>query len=126
MDTFGKIDSKYRFVIVASKRAKQLIRGAKPKIKAKTKNPIRLAQLEVKDGVVEFDILHTEREDILETGEQVFTAADLEEVDDHAGGGAGAEAEEIEHEEGGLETDEEAPLDEDLPELETAEEKDEG
>jgi DNA-directed RNA polymerase omega subunit len=125
LDTFGKIDSKYRFVIVASKRAKQLLRGAKPKIKAKTKNPIRLAQLEVREGVVEFDILHTDQEDFLETGEQVFTASDLEEVDDH-GGGAGADADEVETEEGVLETEEGSSFEEDLPDMETVEEKDEG
>lgn len=126
MDNFGKIDSKYRFVIVASKRAKQLLRGAKPKVKAKTKNPIRLAQLEVKDGVVEFDILHSKLEDIAEAGAQVFTASEIEEIDDHGGGGGGgAEVEEHEPGEIGLETEEEAPFDEDLPEVDIAEEKDE-
>jgi len=126
VDRYGKIDSKYRFVIVASKRAKQLLRGAKPKVKAKTKNPIRLAQLEVKDGVIEFDILHSKLEDLAEAGEQVFTASEIEEIDDHGGGGGGAEVEDHEPGDIGLGTEEEASFDEDLPEVDITEEKDEG
>jgi DNA-directed RNA polymerase omega subunit len=123
LDTFGKIDSKYRFVIVASKRAKQLLRGAKPKVKAKTKNPIRLAQLEVKNGAVEYDILHTPREDVVETGERVFAADDLEEVDEGVGGSEAEEPgpEDVDHEDA-----EDESLDQDLPEADTGEEKDEG
>lgn len=125
MDYVGKIDSKYRFVIIAAKRAKQLLRGAKPKVKAKTKNPIRLAQLEVRGGVVEFDILHSKLEDIAESGEQVFTAGEIEEMDDHGGGG-GAEAEDSEPGEIGLESETETTFDEELPEVGVPEDKDEG
>jgi len=128
VNAFGRIDSKYRFVIVASKRAKQLLRGAKPKVKAKTKNPIRLAQLEVREGVVEFDVLHTKLEDIAEAGEQVFIAGEIEDLDDHGGGGGGGvETDESEPGEIGLEGEGgESPFDEGLPEVDLPDDKDEG
>lgn len=72
MKDFGKIDSKYRFVIIASKRAKELLKGAKPRIKSKSKNPIRIAQSEVKLGLVDFVILPTKKEEIPEPEERVF------------------------------------------------------
>ena len=72
MNRFGNVDSKFRFVIVASKRAKQLLKGAKPKIKTKTKNPIRLAQAEVRAGVVEYEILPTKADEFFEQEERVF------------------------------------------------------
>jgi DNA-directed RNA polymerase subunit omega len=123
VQTYGKIDSKYRFVIVAAKRAKQLLKGAKPKIKAKTKNPIRIAQIEVREGRIEFDILHSHREDILEPGEQVVLAADVEEADE--GGGGADEVEEIETE-AVVHDEEEHGFVEDLPEVDAGDEKDEG
>jgi len=52
---YGEIDSKFRFVILASKRAKQLLQGAKPRIKSKSKNPIRIAQKEVRDGFIDYE-----------------------------------------------------------------------
>jgi DNA-directed RNA polymerase omega subunit len=77
LDSFGNIDSKYRFVILASKRAKQLLKGAKPKLKAKSRNLIRIAQSEVKSGLVEFEVIPTRKEDITEQEERVFVGADL-------------------------------------------------
>ena len=72
MKDFGSIDSKYRFVIIASKRAKELLKGAKPRIKTKSKNPIRIAQTEVKLGLVDFEILPTKQEEVPEPEERVF------------------------------------------------------
>jgi len=123
LETFGKIDSKYRYVIIAAKRAKQLLKGAKPKIKTKTKNPIRIAQLEVKEGVIEYDILHSHKEDILEGGEQVFIADDLEEADEAVG--VAAEGDGVETDEHPIEEEEAAPFDEDFPEVAVGDEKDE-
>jgi DNA-directed RNA polymerase subunit omega len=51
------IDSKFRFVIVAAQRAKQLLKGERPKIKSKHRDPIRIAQEEVKSGVIKYEIL---------------------------------------------------------------------
>ncbi len=72
MNRFGNIDSKFRFVILASKRAKQLLKGAKPKIKAKSKNPIRIAQSEVRSGVIEYEILPMKKDEIVEQEDRIF------------------------------------------------------
>jgi DNA-directed RNA polymerase omega subunit len=72
LNRFGNVDSKFRFVILASKRAKQLLRGAKPKIKTKSRNPIRIAQTEVRSGVIEFEILPTQKEEYQEQEDRVF------------------------------------------------------
>ena len=48
-------DSKFRFVLLASTRAEQLIRGARPKIEGPaTRKPTRLAMEELKGGMVEW------------------------------------------------------------------------
>ena len=48
-------DSKFRFVLLASSRAEQLIRGARPKIEGPaTRKPTRLAMEELKGGLVEW------------------------------------------------------------------------
>jgi DNA-directed RNA polymerase omega subunit len=94
LQTYGKLDSKFRFVIVASKRAKQLLKGAKVKIRTKSRNPIRIAQAEVREGLIDFDILQARPEDLLETDEQVFTPDD--EIDDLDGSAGAAEDDEVE------------------------------
>ena len=77
MDSFGNIDSKFRFVIVASKRAKQLLKGAKPKVKAKSRNLIRIAQSEVKSGLIEFALIPTGKDEIPEQDERMFVGAEI-------------------------------------------------
>ena len=77
MNRFGNIDSKFRFVILASKRAKQLLKGAKPKVKTKSKNPIRIAQIEARSGLVEYAILPTQKEEFQEQEDRVFIAEGL-------------------------------------------------
>lgn len=72
MKTSAEIDSKFRFVIVAAKRAKQLIRGSKPRIKSKSKNPIRIAQMEVTKGLVNYDIIEPKKEQIRKPEEEGF------------------------------------------------------
>lgn len=76
MKDFANFDSKYRFVIVASKRAKELLKGAKSRIKTKSKNPIRIAQNEVKMGLVEYEIIKPKKEEVLEE-ERVFLSEDV-------------------------------------------------
>ena len=72
MKDLGNVDSKYRFVIVASKRAKELLKGAKSRLKSRSRNPVRIAQSEVKLGLVEFEILKAKKEDVPEPEERVF------------------------------------------------------
>jgi DNA-directed RNA polymerase subunit K/omega len=77
LDAFGNIDSKYRFIILASKRAKQLLKGAKPKIHGRSKSLIRIAQAEVRSGLIEYEIIPTRMDDIPEREERVFVGAGL-------------------------------------------------
>lgn len=77
MDAFGNIDSKYRFIILAAKRAKQLLKGAKPKIESKSRNPIRIAQAEVRGGLVEYEIIPARMDDIPEREERLFVGAGI-------------------------------------------------
>ncbi|MCJ7611596.1 MAG: DNA-directed RNA polymerase subunit omega [Candidatus Aminicenantes bacterium] len=85
MKNFGEVDSKFRFVHVASKRAKMLLKGAKPKIKTKSKNPIRIAQAEVKEGVINFEIIKSRKEELPEPEERIFLGgAGVEEADESA------------------------------------------
>ena len=77
MDAFGNIDSKYRFIILAAKRAKQLLKGAKPKIQGKSKSLIRIAQAEVREGLIEYEIIPTRMDDIPEREERVFVGGGI-------------------------------------------------
>ena len=77
MDKFGNIDSKYRFIILASKRAKQLLKGAKPKIKGKSKNLIRIAEAEVRAGLIEYEIIPARMDDVPERDDRVFVGAGI-------------------------------------------------
>jgi DNA-directed RNA polymerase omega subunit len=45
-------DSKFRFVLLASTRAEQLVRGARPKLEGVSKKHTRIAMEELKAGVV--------------------------------------------------------------------------
>jgi DNA-directed RNA polymerase subunit omega len=54
-----EMDSKYRMIIVAAKRSKQLQRGARPRIEIDLQKhkPTRIALEEVLRGLVNFDII---------------------------------------------------------------------
>jgi penicillin-binding protein 2 len=75
-----EIDSKFRFVIVAAKRAKQLIAGSKPKIKSKSKNPIRIAQMEVNMGLVPYDIIEPKKDQVRKPDEEGFIGEKIREI----------------------------------------------
>jgi len=77
LKTYGGIDSKFRFVIVASKRAKQLLRGEKPKLKSKSKNLISIAQEEVKHGLIDFEIVQPKKEEFLKDEDEIFIGEEL-------------------------------------------------
>jgi DNA-directed RNA polymerase subunit omega len=99
LDHYGKIDSKFRFVILASKRAKQLLRGAKPRVKSKSRNPIRLAQQEIREGAVDYEILQSKKDDLVEPEEQVLAVDDGADDLEDAGGAIADEGEVPEGEE---------------------------
>ena len=77
MKDYADIDSKFRFVILASKRAKELLKGAKPKIKSKSKNLIRIAQEEVEQGLIEFELIETPVEEINEEEKNLIVGEEL-------------------------------------------------
>ena len=122
MDAFGNIDSKFRFIIIAAKRAKQLLKGAKPKIQGKSKNPIRIAQTEVRNGLIEYEIIPTHMDEVPEREERVFVGGGIpdegpevegkETADEEVETVPGEEHEEEEGAEGEDEEGEDAPKDE--------------
>jgi DNA-directed RNA polymerase subunit K/omega len=75
--TFGDLGSKFKYVVVASKRAKQLLKGAKPKLKTKSKSLIRIAQEEVKDGFIDFEIVPKKKEEEHVVEEEDFIGEDI-------------------------------------------------
>ncbi|MBX3280146.1 MAG: DNA-directed RNA polymerase subunit omega [Acidobacteria bacterium] len=50
------IDSKYRRILIAAKRSKQLQRGARPRIQSTSAKHTRIALEEVAQGLVDFEI----------------------------------------------------------------------
>jgi DNA-directed RNA polymerase subunit omega len=57
MELPQKIDSKFRYILVAAKRARQLQAGARPLIQSTSKRLTRVAQQEVTAGLVPFELL---------------------------------------------------------------------
>ena len=57
-NTSPEMDSKYRLIIVAAKRSKQLQRGARPRIEIDSlkHKPTRIALEEVQQGKIRFEI----------------------------------------------------------------------
>jgi len=79
---YGDIDSKFRYVILAAMRAKQLLSGAKPRIKSRSKNLIRIAQEEVKKGLVDYEIVKGAKgdaEDRAGSEEEIFIGEEIAE-----------------------------------------------
>jgi DNA-directed RNA polymerase subunit K/omega len=50
------IDSKFRYVLLVSKRAEQLIQGGQPKTKPRHAKPTRIAMDEVESNVVKWQL----------------------------------------------------------------------
>lgn len=82
-----EIDSKFRFVIIVSKRAKELLNGAKPKVKSKFRNLIRVAQEEIEQGVIGFNIVKSKKEELHDVEAEVFIGEELENKEGETEGG---------------------------------------
>lgn len=52
----GSLDSKFRYIIVAAKRTRQLQAGANPMVTPQGRKFTRIAQEEVSAGMVKFDL----------------------------------------------------------------------
>ena len=57
-----EFDSKFRFIVVAAERAKQILNGAPPKMKVESEKPAYVAIREVQENRVPYEILLEERE----------------------------------------------------------------
>ena len=57
MEIPQNLDSKFRFILVAARRARQLQGGAKPLIQTPTKRSTRVAQQEVGAGLVPIEVV---------------------------------------------------------------------
>jgi DNA-directed RNA polymerase subunit omega len=57
-----RVDSKYRLILIAAQRSKQLQKGARPRVEmdAQRHKPTRIALEEVQRGKVTFEILEKE------------------------------------------------------------------
>jgi DNA-directed RNA polymerase subunit K/omega len=77
LKAYGDLDSKFRFVILASKRAKQLLQGAKPKIKTKSKNLIQVAQKEVKQRLIDYEIVQPKADEFDGMEDEAFIGEEL-------------------------------------------------
>ena len=53
-DWTTEIDSKYRLVLLAARRSKQLQKGAKPRLQSAAKKPTRVALEEVQRGLIQY------------------------------------------------------------------------
>lgn len=51
------VDSKFRFILVAAKRARQLQSGAKPLVQTPYKKPTKVSVAELEAGLVPFETL---------------------------------------------------------------------
>jgi DNA-directed RNA polymerase subunit omega len=54
------VDSKFRFILLAAKRARQLQAGAKAMVQTLSKKPTRVAQHEVEAGLIPFETVDDE------------------------------------------------------------------
>ena len=57
MEKLDFIDSKFRLAILAAKRGKQLVAGAKKKVDTSAENPLTIALEEIFQGKVKFKLL---------------------------------------------------------------------
>ncbi|MBI2817588.1 MAG: DNA-directed RNA polymerase subunit omega [Acidobacteria bacterium] len=63
------IDSKFRFILIAAKRARQLQSGAKPLVPTHSHKPTRIAQEEVRAGAVKWELVPYVKRDEQVAGE---------------------------------------------------------
>lgn len=112
-------------------RAKQLLGGAKPRVKSKSRNLIRVAQEEVKKGLVDYEIVTTPKEEVEEIADSdgdVFIGEELTpDLEEELGEDLEEQSEEEPEEEAEEEEEEEEEQEEDMDEEveEEAEESDE-
>lgn len=76
-------DSKFRLCILAAKRAKQLVNGAKKKLDIKAENFLTVAIEEIRNEVINFHVLNEEEEKRL-SEQALFNEEAVELLDDES------------------------------------------
>ena len=69
-------DSKFRFVLLASSRAEQLVRGARPKLEGSSRKSTRIAMEELKEGMVGWGYGPAPGSELTEAAEPTAAAAE--------------------------------------------------
>lgn len=68
-----RIDSKFRFVLLAAERAEQMLRGARPKLEIPDKKATRVAMHEIANDLVEWDFGPAPELEVVEEEEAIET-----------------------------------------------------
>ncbi len=55
------IDSKYRKILIAAKRSKQIQKGAQPRVNMANAKPTRVALEEVERGLINFEVVKDDK-----------------------------------------------------------------
>jgi DNA-directed RNA polymerase subunit omega len=63
MDLPSNIDSKFRYILVAAKRTRQLQAGARPMVQTPSKKATKVAQQEVSAGLIPVENIEIKSED---------------------------------------------------------------
>lgn len=64
------VDSKFRYVLIAAKRARQLQSGSPPLLVAAGRKPTRIAREELDKHLLKFEILPPEKDEDAESAEK--------------------------------------------------------
>ena len=59
----NEFDSKFRFILVAAERAKQIQNGAPPRLEIESRKPAYVAIREVEENLVPYDVLEEKGEE---------------------------------------------------------------
>ncbi len=62
MELPNNIDSKFRYILICAKRARQLQSGVRPLVQTQTRRATKVAQLEVSAGLIPFEIIEVKTE----------------------------------------------------------------
>lgn len=57
VDLLEKVDNRYYLIVMASKRARQLIEGDKPLVDIDSTKPVTIAVNEINEGVITYESL---------------------------------------------------------------------
>jgi DNA-directed RNA polymerase subunit omega len=66
----GTNDSKFRMILLAAKRARQIQGGAKPLVHTTVRKSTRIAQEEIRAGVLPYEVVPTSRPDEITAEEE--------------------------------------------------------